>query len=213
MDQIALTTPPGDFGEHSAWRSAVRAVGALLPRAAGEIRDASVRALFENGRATGWLTNILRSEIFAHGHRGDKPEPEEKWLLTRQEFERVMAMMLQRYRTTPPTELMRVPQFLSLLYGWRQAANDAEVAEWVQAQTATDDGLLAFLASVRHWSASSTFGVQYPLRRQTLQPLLDFDDAIKRLTALSENNNIAQDARQKALELLDAARMGDKLDH
>jgi hypothetical protein len=150
MDRIAAAMPPGAFGEHSAWRSAERAVNALLPRIAGEVRDASVRALFETGQSTGWLTSILRSQIFAHGHYGDKPEPEERWLLTQEEFERVMAMMLERYRTTPPTQLMRVPRFLSLLYAWRQAANDAEVSEWVQAQTTTDAGL---------WPFSRRFGV------------------------------------------------------
>ena len=123
----------------------------------------------------------------------------------------MLAAMVQRYRATPSAELMRVPQFLSLLYAWRQGTDGAEVAEWVRVHTTTDVDLLAFLASVRSWSASSTFGIQYPLKRRDLEPFLDFDEAIRRLRAMSTNGDVAQSDRQKALELLDAAKMGNEL--
>ena len=213
MDEIAANTRPGDFGEHSAWLRATRAVYSLLPRTTGEIRAESLQALFQHGQSTGWLTAILRGEIFAHGLYGDRQQPEEKWLLTREEFDSVLAMMLQRYRATPANQLMGVPHFLSVLYAWRQAGYGDEVKEWVQAQTATDTGLLDFLASVRSWSGSSTFGVQYPLKRRDLEPFLNFDEAITRLRALSTNKDITEADRHRAQVLSDAANMGDELDH
>ncbi len=64
MDQIALATPAGDFGEHRVWILAARAAALLLHRTTGETRMRSLQALFTEGRSLGWLTKILRHEIF-----------------------------------------------------------------------------------------------------------------------------------------------------
>jgi hypothetical protein len=212
MDDIALNTPAGDFGEHSGWRGARRAVKALLKQTTGDIRASSVRALFEEGSAIGWLTEVFRSESFAHGRYGNQREPESNWILTAEEFDRVLTVMLTRYRNTPLLELMRKPDFLSLLYAWKQATGTNEVNDWVQAQTATDSGLLSFLTAVRSWSASSTFGVQYPLKRRDLIPFLDFDAAMARVRAMSTNSDVTEKDRRSAIELLEAADMGYKLE-
>jgi predicted KAP-like P-loop ATPase len=204
MDDIAWTTKAGDFGEHGAWRSATRAVTVLLKRTTGELRRASLNRLFVDGRAVGWLTEILRNEIFSHGHFGDRAQPESEWLLSAAEFADVLATMLRRYRDTPPSELMRVPKLLSVLYAWLQGSGPDEPRRWVQAQTATDAGLLAFLARVRGWAASSTIGIYYPLRRRDLQNFIDVEDALQRVRAISTSANASQADRQLASELLTA---------
>src|SRR5262249_35654194 len=157
---------------------------ALLRRTTGDVRQACVTALFMNGHAIGWLTEILRGEIFAHGYYGDHAQPETEWLLTGFEFWEVLVTMLGRYRETPLPELMRVPQPLSLLYAWRQGGDPEEVRRCVIQQTATDSSLLLFLSSIRSWRATNGH-VYYPLRREDLQNFLDVDDALQRLKVIS----------------------------
>ena len=208
MDDIALTTRAGDFGEHSAWRSARRAIAILLKRITGDVRADAVRALFVDGQAIGWLTHILRYEIFAHGHFGDRPQPDTEWLLTADEFAGVLATMLRRFRETPPAELIRVPQFLSLLYAWLQGSGTDETRQWVQAQTATNAGLLAFLSHVRGWRATNGT-VYYPLNRRDLKNFLDYDAALKRVQTVSTDD--ASEANRKlASELLNAFAQGEE---
>ena len=106
MDAAALSSEEVDFGEHAAWRSAKRATAVLLKRTAGNIRAGCLHTLFAQGRALGWLTHILRSEIFSHGHYGDHAEPEDNWLLTSAEFTDALSTMFGRYREMPDAELI-----------------------------------------------------------------------------------------------------------
>jgi predicted KAP-like P-loop ATPase len=206
MDEIAQTTPAGDFGEHYAWRTAKSAVKLLLKRTAGELRAKCLSILFERGGALGWLTDILRTEIFSQGFYGDHPDPVGDRTLSVEEFHDVLNIMLNRYRETRPAELMQVPQFLSLLYAWKQGGGDGEVEKWVSAQTARNAGLLSFLSRVRSWRASSGAGIQYPLKRRDLENFLDFDAALKRLETISSSTEASEPDRRLAHELLIAAK-------
>jgi hypothetical protein len=180
--------------------------GTLLKRTAGDLRASCLSILFERGTALGWLTDILRTEIFSQGHYGDHLDPEGDRMLTAEEFTQVLGTMLNRYREAPPGELMQVPQFLSLLYAWKQGSRSDEAREWVGAQTVTDAGLLSILARVRSWRASSDTGIQYPLKRRDLESFLDFDAALKRLQAISTSGDASSADRNLALELLAAAK-------
>jgi hypothetical protein len=51
-------------------------------------------------------------------------------------------------------------------------------------------------------STSSTIGVYYPLRRQELQCFIDYDDAFRRVQAISTSANAPEEERQLASELL-----------
>jgi hypothetical protein len=128
-------------------------------------------------------------------------------LLTGTEFRNVLVTMLGRYRKTPPQELMRVPQFLSLLYAWRQGGDPEEVRAWVKQQTVTVDGLLLFLSSIRGWRATNGH-VYHPLRKVDLESFLDVDDALHRLEAVSKSADAAEDQRKLVSELLKAVEQG-----
>src|SRR5262245_15119710 len=77
----------------SAVRQALseRAVELLLKKIPAGERAECLRRLFDHGRSLGWITSLLRSEIFAHGYYGHRSEPEEQRLLTVAEFEHVRA--------------------------------------------------------------------------------------------------------------------------
>ena len=124
--------------------------------------------------STGWQTSLLRSEIFAHGHYGERAEPEAQRLLTPAEFQQVLASMTGRYSTMPPQQLRAVPNLVSLLYGWKQAARNNDAKRWVEDNTQADEELLAFLSRARSWSANDA-GVQYLLKPQDLSNFLDYD--------------------------------------
>ena len=203
-DELAVA---GDFDERFTWRAATQLLRSLRRRASIGVQKATIE-LFKYGRAVGWLTSIIREEIFAHGLHGDRPKPEIDWLLHKDEFSDILDVMLNRYRDIPPEELMRVPELLGLLYTWREGGRDKEVREWVDAQTATDAGLLTLLSRVRSWMEVN--GVRYhPLNQRDLQNFLDVDHAVRRLKVISLDNEASQNQRGLASELLAAIRQGD----
>jgi hypothetical protein len=111
MDTPAFSEKVGGFGVRIAWEVAKRLVELLLPRISGCERKSVLDAMFGGGRAIGWLTHLLRGEIFAHGRFGDRATPPDRWLLTAEEFDGVLSTMLQRYRQNPAAELIQVPDF------------------------------------------------------------------------------------------------------
>ena len=208
MDDIARSSPDGDFVGHSrAWLGGQRAVTLLLRQAEAETRGACLRALFTDGISLGWLTSIFRSETFAHGHYGEQRQPEDQWLLTANEFAAVLSTMLERYRSTPPAVLLAVPNFGSLLYAWKQGSRDDEAKAWVENQTRTDAGLLAFLSRVRSWRATNG-EVFHPLKQEDLEHFMDYAATAQRVQHLAENPVLAEGDRQLAAELLQALDQG-----
>jgi len=209
MDDLARSSKDSDFGYHRGWPAAERLVESLLRRTSGELRAKCLTTLFSDGRALGWLTGILRQEIFGHGHYGQEAKPEEQRLLSGEEFQNVLTVMLQRYRDTAPDELMRTPNLTSLLFGWKQGGDPDEPRNWVGNQTVTDEGLLRFLARARGWSSSSGEGVYYPLRRRDLESFLDFDQAVARLHSIAQSTAVSDAERRIANELIAAVNQGE----
>ena len=202
MDGLART-PDEDFGHSRAWLAAERAVTVLLRNAAPDARASCLRVLFTEGQSLGWLNAILRSEIFAHGHYGERPQPEDQRLLTAPEFAAALDTMFERYRNAPPAEILAVPNLISLLYGWAQGTGTDEARRWVVAQTATDAGLLAFLARARGWRATNDV-VYYPLKQTDLANFLDYDDAVHRVQRIAASPDAPADHRRLAAELIEA---------
>jgi predicted KAP-like P-loop ATPase len=208
LDNIALSSGDGAFGRHRSWQAAEGLVKLLLKRASVDQRADCLRYLFQEGTAVGWITSVLRSEIFAHGHYGERAEPEEQRLLTPLEFKKVRSTMLSRFEEMAPADLMKVPNFLSLLYGWDQASGNDDVQKWVEANTQTDNDLLTFLSQAESWSDSSTHGVRYPLNRSDLRRFLDYDNAVQRVTAITEDVQAEPELRTAAKAILQALQIG-----
>jgi len=209
LDAPEFSQTVGDFGVRLTWQVASRIVELLLPRTSDEPRRTVLRLMFAEGGAIGWLTHILRGEIFAHGQFGDRRTPPERWLLTADEFSEALATMLRRYREMPPAALSQVPNFLSLLYAWQQGSGTDEARDWATAFTATDEGLLTFLSSARSWTASSAQGVYHPLKREELQPFIDVDAAIARVNAIIQRATATADEKKQARDLLNAFVQGE----
>jgi hypothetical protein len=208
MDAAARVTGRGDWGRYWNWQTADNIFAAALKRLDQTQRLPLIEQIFRDGDALGWLVNILRDEIFAHGRFGAREKPEAERVLTPTEFDTVVEIMLQRFESTPASELMRTPDFVSLLFAWQQAKADGEeaVRAWVARETASDDGLLEFLESCRSWRAVNG-KVIYPLTSENLKHFLDFAATrarVKQLT-LSANPTIRANAERilAAMDLVD----------
>jgi hypothetical protein len=191
------------------WGAAELAVERLMKRVPVAQRSECIRLLFAEGPALGWLTNLLRSEIFSHGHFGNRAEPESQRLLTTAEFEDVLQTMLSRYERASAPDLLSVPNLLSLLYAWKQGAGvDSDPARaWVAANIRTDAELLRFLSRARGWSSGSG-GVRYPLRRGDLENFLNYESARQRVERIANDSNSNPESRKLATELVGAFRDG-----
>ncbi len=209
LDGVALSSRDGDFGQHRAWGAAERLVKKLLATVDPANRDACLQHLFSTGAAIGWQSSLLRSEIFAHGHFGHRPEPEDQRLLTPVEFERIRTTMLGRYASMPPQKLRNAPNLISLLYGWEQAAGNDDAKQWARTNTQSDDDLLAMLARARGWTSGSD-GVQYPLKREDIGHFWDYEHIRQRVQEIADRPDANANHRGIATELLEAFAQGDR---
>jgi KAP family P-loop domain len=200
-----------DLGRHPSWELATRAVRGLLSRVTGDIRASSLRALFVEGAALGWLSEILRREMFSHGRFGDRPDPPERRLLSETELEEVLSIMLKRYRETDLGQLMAVPDLLNLLFAWLEGGGEDEPRKWVSERIITDKGFVDLLSRLRTWAAVNDI-IYYPLKRANVEPFLDFDEAVRRLDNIISSSTARPSAteRQLALELREAVQQGER---
>jgi hypothetical protein len=194
-DSLAIA---GDFNERFAWHVATRLLEVLLKKAEPETRKSSIDRLFREGKALGWLSSVLRDEIFSHGMFGDRARPESHWLLDQAEFNDVVQIMNDRYSRLDSETLKAVPDLLNLLFAWAQSGHPKEARAWVQAQTSTTTGLLAFLQKAKSW-ANRNGKTHYPLRRKNLDQFLDFDATLRRLEDISRQSDQKDQALAKEL--------------
>jgi hypothetical protein len=197
MDSDGLAIA-GDFNERFAWRVATRLLESLVKRAHPETRRSTVDRLFREGKALGWLSSVLRDEIFSHGIFGDRARPESHWLLNQEEFNNAVEIMNDRYSRLDSETLKTVPDLLNLLFAWAQSGHPSEARAWVETQTTTTSGLLSFLQRVKSW-ANRNGKTHYPLRRRNLEQFLDFDATLRRLEEISHQSGQKDQALAKEL--------------
>lgn len=198
LDQFAKEAGYGDWGRSLEWENGQlllsRALKALKPKA----RRSLIKELFGSGRSLGWLSNVLRSEIFAHGHYGDRAVDPEQRLLTPQEFQ--IALNLLPKRLAKADDLLETPRLLSVLYGWEQAVGPEPVLRWVANQIDSDEGLLALLDAMRSWQATNGT-VHFPLSRTNVVHFVG-EAGLQHLTRIASDRKSPDAVRQKASQLV-----------
>ena len=212
MDEAALKTGRGDWGEYWIWRDAdtvFQNAWAILKESLAESdRQKLLKNIFGQGRSIGWLTNIFRREVFAHGIYGGKPAPESDRIFSRKELDCAAHELLQRYYSLSVEEIPRLPRVAHVLYAWEQYSPESSEAirEKVRELSASDYGFLNLLQGMRGWQATNGV-VSYPLNESSLSRFMDVEQTRSRLHSLSD----AQDPSiaSSAKELLAALRAGD----
>lgn len=185
MDDAYLERPFDKFGVISIWDRAERLVPILLERNPDQ-RLQIIEAMFGEGKAIGWLTSLFRRDTFAQGRFGERRRPESEWFFTAQELDAITAIMLGRYQHMTIDEVLKTPDAISLLFAWRQGGDEDGPRQLIGDAVQADDGLMDILHRMAHpvWSTRGAYEV---LKRNHLEPFLDFDAAKGRVQALADH--------------------------
>jgi hypothetical protein len=196
MDEVAVETSEiQSFGSSDIWRKATRLLG---PDVAPNFQT-----ILATGESINWLANVVRDQAFAHGlPRGDRSDPSRQWL-DKNQLDTAIVTITERFRRAGARNIFRRPEPLDILFCWHQLGNAEEVRTVIQAATKEDDvEFLSALNAMRGWLSSSTEGVRYPLRRQTVEQFLDADVARARLETLANSETTDTSLQLRARELL-----------
>ena len=187
MDEAYRQHPFDRFWVNSLWDRAEAIVPLLLGRIDPSRRDGVVDSMFGRGEAIGWLTTLFRNETFAHGRYGERRRPEDNWLFTEPELDRVTRLMLDRYRAMSASEIFGSPDPISLLFAWRQGGDEEGPRGLIKRHIASDEGLLEALEHLTTTMQSSDRGNFLALTERNLSPFLDYEDAKKRVLDLEQD--------------------------
>ena len=206
MDDAYRQNPSEENFVVTSWDRAERLVPVLYSR----IPEASLalvnEQLFGAGASIGWLTSILRAEIFSHGKWGDKKESPDKWLLPAPEFERACELMLARYSAMSIDEFIASPRAIHILYAWAQAGDDAGPRTLIAQALSTDEGLVSVLNTFTGTGTSSDIGRYTYIKLDDLKRFTD-EDIPGRLESIARNGPTdLRNEAAKLLHLLKAAR-------
>lgn len=187
----------------TTWDRAERLIPILYSRLGNDQRAETTQTLFAHGRALGWLTSVLREEIFAHGRFGNRKKTQDEWLLPDPEFELACQTMVARYRSMTIGAILASPRPLGIFFAWSQAGYEAEPREAIANSTRTDEGLVEVLSAFTTSVESSNRGRYTVLNKEYGNIFFDYDVAISRLKAIATSGRL--ELRSKAQELVDAA--------
>jgi hypothetical protein len=140
--------------------------------------------LFGSGTSIGWLTMIMRTEIFSHGLTGDQKKSPDEWLLPAPEFQRACELMLGRYRAMSIDEILGVPRAVHIFYAWDQAGDQTGPRALIADAFRTDQGLLNVLNAFTGTGTNSDIGRYTYLRLDELKRFSD-EDITARLKSIA----------------------------
>lgn len=187
MDRIFQIRPIKGFEFFSFWGRVEKFIRKLVAGLDGDARFETVRLMFAEGQAIGWLTDVIRRETFAHGVYGKKPKPEEQWYISADEFSEASAAMLRRYRQLSFDELKTTPRPISLLFAWAQLG-DAEGPKALLGQKLEDDeGFIEVLELLTN-TIGTSMGETNSFSVDNVAPFLDYDNAITRLKNIADGD-------------------------
>lgn len=208
MDSAALIAGKGDWGEYWIWRDAENLLKTIWLKLGEHERNRLAVRMFGSGKSIGWLTQILRGEIYSHGIYGTSKEPESEWILSGPELDIGAKELIQRFHRMTSFDLDRLPRVAPLLYAWMEYEPDSlgEIQAKVAELSQSDEAFVKLLQGMRSWQATNGV-VQFPLKESNLSSFMNVGLVRDRLKSLTKLSNAAL-ARQ-ANELLDALIVED----
>jgi predicted KAP-like P-loop ATPase len=205
MDEACRRHPFDRFWVNSLWDRAEGLIPLLLRRLEPARRAIVVTAMFSDGKAIGWLTSLFRHETFAHGRFGDRLRPEDEWLFTNAELDRIAELMLGRYRAMSAGDVFGCPDPVRLLFAWRQGGDEQGPRRLVEANIVSDEGLVETLEQLTSTIYSSDRGKVDVLKKENLAPFMDYENVTQRIHALKNHNDLGARARRLAVAFDDGA--------
>lgn len=180
---------------NSLWDRAEKLVPLLLSRLDVDQRAPVINDVFSKGMAIGWLTSIFRSETFAHGLFGKRKKSPENRILKEDEFKNVVKIMIERYRNMTSDEIFSSPIPADIFFAWKQGGDDAGVKTFVDACISSNEGLIKLLENMLSTVNSSHNGVYKALRRDSVAFFMNYEEAMKRVENLLEDDDLGDRAK------------------
>lgn len=207
MDAAYKENPNEEGFAVTNWDRAERLIPTLYSKFSNDERGAVTQELFAHGQAIGWLTSVIRSEIFSHGLYGNKKTPSDKWILPAEEFSSAVEVIIRRYRGMSIDDILSTPQSIHILYAWKQAGDENGPRDLLKAAVEKDEGLVKVLMALTGSVTTSDQGRVTVLKRESVENFMDYEQTIDRLTAISKDGSPenAESARQ-LLAFSDASR-------
>jgi hypothetical protein len=206
MDEAYRRHPFDQFWVNSLWDRAEALIPLLLHRLEPTRRAVVITAIFGKGNAIGWLTSLFRHETFRHGRFGDRLRPENEWLFTNAELDRVAELMLGRYRGMSANDVFGCPDPVSLLFAWQQGGDEQGPRRLIEATIVSDEGLVETLEHLTSTIVSSNRGKFNVLKKENLAPFMHYENVTNRIHALKNHSGLGTRARQLAVAFDDGAK-------
>jgi predicted KAP-like P-loop ATPase len=199
MDEAYRRHPIDRFSISSLWDRAERLIPLLLSRLEAARRAEVVAAMFREGAAIGWLTSLFRHEIFAHGRFGDRARPEDERLFTSAELDKIIELMLDRYRAMSANDVLGCPNPVSLLFAWQQAGDKERPRLLIEANVTSDEGLVETLEHFTSTINSSDRGTFDVLKKDNLEHFVDYESARLRINSLKMHGDLGVRAKRLSI--------------
>ena len=124
--------------------------------------------------------------------------------MTDDELDQVTEIMISRYRAMSASEILSAIRPLDILFAWNQAGDAGGPRSLIEAHIDMDEDLVDALERLTT-PVSSSEGDYSTLRRENLEPFLDYDRARNRVDALKNGGEFAERAEKLAIAF-EAAR-------
>lgn len=203
MDPAALREGIGSWGEYNVWREARKVFGKAWESAEPEDKTSIIDAIFNNQPSIGWITSIVREEVFSHGIFGGQGKHPSERVFSPTEMKKATQLLVNAYDCLSPHDLQRLPKLLPILYTWVQIdpQNDAAARSKFRELVQEDQYLLLALDKMRSWRSDSVKVVR-PILQTNLRAFGEINEIVSRL----ENIKGHTDRRfsSKAAQILDS---------
>jgi predicted KAP-like P-loop ATPase len=203
MDEAYFRRPFDINWIDSIWDRAQRLIPSLISSVETEDQTSVVIKMFRDGHAIGWLSSLLRVEIFAHGLHGDRAESEEKWILSDNQIGQVVEVMTCRYREMTVKEILDTPSPISVLYAWLQAGDREGPRKLLSSSIQSDASLIEILEKLTTTITSSNRGTFSILKKGNLDHFLDYDQVVRRVDELRAHSELGERAAQLKIFIRD----------
>lgn len=180
LDAGALVNSTGRFfGRPQSWLSANAITKDLAKR--GMIYADSVIKAFANGAAIGWLTNVFRSEMFAHGRVDPDRRREQNIIFSSEILDRINPIIVNRYRQMSLAQILETCSPIDILYAWFQAGHEEEVRTFVKKETVDDEDFLDFLLATPNVSSGDVSAIT----EEGFAKFMNYSSTLERVESLS----------------------------
>jgi predicted KAP-like P-loop ATPase len=184
MDEADMHGSDYSFMVLTIWDRAERVAARLMRRLAPERRPTVLEKFFQAGPAIGWLSSLLRRETFGQGRYGDQRKREEEWMLTRDEYDAVAVIMIDRYNALSISEILAQSRPLQLLFAWAQGGETDGPRDRLASAMRSNTGLLEVLNAFVTTVNSSDRGTYEVIQPSNSKPFMNIIEIRERVFAL-----------------------------